>query len=119
MWADAACKPPMQVQMQVRGELLSLVHFQYVAVGEDDFPQLLSGKSHRRSALGGNQSDGNQISGLDGVAGPAVSAKDARTLRFDRPANNFALGVFYVEINLAVRIGPHEFRHGALDGDRV
>ncbi len=87
--------------------------------GKTIFPSLLSGKSHGRSALGGEQGDGNQISRLNGVAGPAVSAKDARTLRFDGPANNLALGIFHIEVNLAVGIGPHEFRDAALDGDRV
>src|SRR5581483_12200908 len=47
------------------------------------------------------------------------AAKDARALRFYGPTDNLAFGIFYIEIDLAVRIGPDEFGDAAGDGDRV
>src|SRR5580704_4615267 len=88
-----------------------------MAIVEDHFSDLLSGKSDRRSALGGNERDSNVISGLDRISRPAIPAKNARTLRFDRPTFDVAFVIFRVEINLAMRIGPYEFGHTAGDGN--
>src|SRR5260370_1232015 len=90
-----------------------------MAVVKDDFPRFLSGKSDRCAALGGNQRHGNVIAGLDGIARPAIPSKDARTLRFDGPAYDAPFLVFYVQIDLAMRIGPHEFGHTSGDSDRT
>src|SRR5579862_5203001 len=90
-----------------------------MTVGEGDFPHPCAGKSHRSSAFRSNQGDGNLIAGLDGIPVPAVLAKNVHALRFDRPTHNVPFLVFYIEVNLAMGIGPNEFRHGSLDGDRM
>src|ERR1700674_4406708 len=56
---------------------------------------------------------------LDGTPGPAIPVQNARTLRFDGPTYDIAFVVLHVEINLAVRIGPHEFRCSPFDGYRM
>jgi hypothetical protein len=51
------------------------------------------------------------------LAAPAGSFQDCRSKSFDRPIHDFVVLILYIQKNLAVRIGPEEFRHGALEGD--
>src|SRR5450631_2162171 len=97
--------------------LLSIVHFQNVAIWKNDFPVVVSGKTNRRSILGGSESDRDLIPGLERRPGPAVAAHDTRTLAFNGPINDFAFFVLHVHENLAMRVGPNEFRHRARNGN--
>src|SRR5689334_7827877 len=90
-----------------------------MAVVKNDFPGFLSRESDGRSALGGNQRHRNVIAGFDGISRPAVPAKNAGTLRFDGPTYHVAFRVFDVKIDLAMGIGPHEFRYVPCDGGRM
>ena len=96
---------------------LADVHLQHVAVGERNLPRLISGETDRGSVFGGRESDRNLIAGLDGSPGPVIPPQDAGTLAFDRPIHDRALVLFHIQKNLAMRIGPHEFRHRSRDGD--
>src|SRR5260370_1672864 len=90
-----------------------------MAVVKDDFPRFLSGKSDRCAALGGNERQGKVIAGVDGIAGPAIPAKDAGTLRFDGPAYDAPFFAVHIKVDLAMRIGPHEFGNVPIDRDRM
>jgi len=59
------------------------------------------------------------IPGHDGILVPAVPAQNAWTLRFHGPLGHFADVILHVDINLAMRIGPHKFRYGPGDGNRM
>src|SRR6266481_9369894 len=99
--------------------LLSLVHPQHSAVGEHDLTRIPSGKSDRCSILGGSERNRYLVSLLDRTLVPAIPVQNAGALRFDTPTYDFALVVLDVEKNLDMRVGPHYFRHGPRNGDRV
>ena len=50
---------------------------------------------------------------------PAFAAENAWTIQFACPAGDLAARVLHVEIQLAMWIAPHEFRHGAVEGYRL
>src|SRR5579871_2004237 len=79
----------------------------------------LTNHSDRVSLFTGNDGDRDVVACVQGVAVPAGPLDDRRRIGFDRPAHNFPLIVFYVEKNLAVRVGPVEIRYGAFQSHRV
>jgi len=98
---------------------LSIVHLQDAPIGEYDFPVGIPGKSHSSSIFSGSERNGNLVSGLKGIPRPIISAHDPGTLAFDRPVHNFPFVVLHIHKNLAMRVGPNEFGHGAGNGNPV
>ena len=90
-----------------------------MAVGKNNFPQLISGEADRRSVFGGSQRDRNLVAGLHGSPGPVIPPQNARALAFDRPIYGRAFIGFYVQKYLAMRVGPYEFRNRARNADPV
>ena len=70
--------------------------------------------SHERDLVGVDHSQADLVAGFEVALRPAFAAKDAWAIQLARPAGDFAARILHVEIQLAMRIAPHEFRHGAV-----
>ena len=82
------------------------------AIGEHDFAE----HSHGRALLAGNEGDRDLIAGMQRLWVPAGSSQNCWREGFDRPVYNLAGIILGVQKNLAVGIGPEEFRYGPLKG---
>ena len=71
----------------------------------------------RLAVLAGVEFKRNFVTGLQCHVSPAQADQIARIIQFDGPIYNLAFVILRVQINLAVRIGPHEFRNGSFHGD--
>ena len=71
----------------------------------------------RLAVLAGVEDKRNVVAGLQCHMSPAQSDQISGIIQFDSPVYNFALFVFRVKINLAMRVGPHKLRNGPLYGD--
>lgn len=59
------------------------------------------------------------ISGLERNFRHADFRDQARRLHLAAPVHDVSILVYHVEVKLAMRIGPHEFRHDALQRDGI
>ena len=70
--------------------------------------------SYGRACLGRKQRNCNLLTGLELTFCPTFSAQNAWTIQFPCPVRDLAVGVLDIEVQLAMWIAPHEFRHDAV-----
>src|SRR2546426_3649344 len=68
------------------------------------------GRKHRNLDL---------VTGLELPFGPSLPAQNAWTVQFASPIGDLTAGVLDVEIELAMRIAPHELRHSPVQRGRL
>src|SRR4029077_17529309 len=71
----------------------------------------------RLAVLAGVEDKRNFVTGLQRHVSPTQTDQIPRIIQFDGPIYDVALVVLRVKINLAMGIGPHELRNGALHCD--
>src|ERR1700688_537871 len=87
---------------------LSAIRKKYVHANPDGF-FILAGVASKR----------NFVACFQGHVSPAQADQIARIIQFDAPICDLAVAVLGVEKNLAMGIGPHESRYGALHGNSL
>src|SRR5580704_6859084 len=83
---------------------------QLCAVGKHGLAQ----HSHRRVPFAGNESDRDLVAGVQRFARPTGPLEHRRREGLDRPVYDLPRIVLRVQKNLAMRVGPKEFRHCSL-----
>ncbi len=71
----------------------------------------------RRACSGWGEGNRDLISSLQQILGPATNPQLARTTGFGSPMDDVAVVVLYVEIDLAMWVGPRKFRDNSRQGD--
>ena len=93
--------------------LLLILRTEFLAVGENH----LQKKSNRRSIFCWIENNGDLISRLEAVLGPALVNQLPGTEGLSAPVRDVAFVVFDIQKDLGMRIRPEELGDGSLDRD--